>query len=568
MSDEAYKIGVYVCECGPNIADAVDIDRVIEVISTHPDVAVVKRHRLLCSVDGKDFLKQDIIDEGLTHVVVAACSPKDHEATFAGVCEEAGLNPYLYQLINIREQCAWMIKDKEAATDKTISYIRSGISRVFYHVPLEQKEIDSIPDVIVIGGGIAGIEAALSLASPVRKVHLVEKTDSLGGTAVELSGLLAHQGTNADIIHEKIRTARQNENIEIHLESEVTKSIGFFGNFEIEIKKGGDEIIELNVGAIIIATGFSMFNPAEDDRWGYGKIDNVFTALEIEKKAVTGEITLADGSAPKSAALVHCVGRDEVGYCSGICCNYLIRIAGNLKEKYPDIKINHLYRDLCVPNKNDQSYIENLREKGVEFNRTNDVTIAKGNGGIDVTYTAESGEKESLAVDMAILAPAMKPGVDTQTISKMLDITLDKTGFFEEEHLCLGPVGTAVDGVFIVGCAHGPKNIPDSIVQSHAASGSILSRLIPGRKLLPEIKVSEVLEVLCTGCQTCVTVCSYGAASFDEDKGVSVINEAICRGCGNCVGSCPSGAVRSKHFTTRQLHQEVIEAIINPALNE
>lgn len=563
MASEGYRIGVYVCECGPNIAGVVDIDRVIEVISAHPDVAVVKRHKLFCSGDGKEFLKQDIIDEEITHVVVAACSPKDHEATFAGVCEEAGINPYLYQIINIREGCAWIIKDKDAATDKAISYIRAGVSRVTYHVPLEQLELDSIPDVLVIGGGIAGVEAALSLASPIRKVYLVEKTDSLGGTATELAGLLPYQGAGPDIVQEKVKAVQENENIEVYLEGEVEKALGFFGNFETTIKPAEGEPVELNVGAIVVATGFSNYDPGEDKRWGYGKIDNVFTALEIEKQIAAGEIKLAKGSAPKSAALVHCVGRDEVGYCSGICCNYLFKIANNLKETFKDIKITHLYRDLCVPNKNDQAFFGKLVEKGIEFTRAEVTGIAKGKGGVEVTYTGESGKKDSLVADMVVLAPAIKPGADTENLAEMLDITLDKTGFFEEEHLLLGPVNTVVDGVYIVGCAQGPRNIPDSIVQSRAAAGNILSRLIPGQKLLPEVKVSEVLESLCTGCQTCVEVCSYGAASYDEDKGVSVINEAICRGCGNCVGSCPSGAVRSKHFTEMQLHQEVIEAIIS-----
>jgi len=562
MASEEYRIGVYVCECGPNIADAVDIDRVIEEISPLPGVAVVKRHKLFCSGEGKEFLKQDIIDENITHVVVAACSPKDHEATFAGVCKEAGINPYLYQIVNIREGCAWIIKDKEAATKKAISYIRAGVSRVGYHVPLEQLELDSVPDVLVIGGGIAGIEAALSLASPIRKVYLIEKTETLGGTAAKLAGLLPYQGEGPGAIKSKIDAVGENENIEVYLESEVEKALGFFGNFEISIRPHEGDPVELNVGAIVVATGFSNYDPAEDKKWGYGKVDNVFTALDIEEQISSGEIKKSK-TAPKKVALIHCVGRDEVGYCSGICCNYLFKIANNLKETFKDANITHFYRDLCVPNKNDEAFFNNLKEKGIEFVRADVSGVSKGKSGIEVAYTDESGKKGSLDVDMVILAPAVKPGEDTERIAEMLDITIDETGFFEEEHLLLGPVNTAVDGVYIVGCAQGPRNIPDTISQSNAAAGAILSRLIPGQKLLPEVKVSEVLESLCTGCQTCVNVCSYGAASYDENKGVSVINEAICRGCGNCVGSCPSGAIRSKHFTETQLHQEVIEALLS-----
>jgi len=562
MASEDYKIGVYVCECGPNIAEAVDIDRVLATISANPKVAVVKRHKLLCSNDGKDFLGKDIVDEGLTHVVVAACSPKDHEATFASVCESAGINPYLYKIINIREHCAWIIKDKEAATDKAIRYIEAGVSRVIYQSPLEQLELDSVPDVLVIGGGIAGVEAALSLASPERKVYIVEKSGSLGGGAAELAGLMPHQGTSVDIIREKIKAAQENENIEVLLESEVTQALGFFGNFEITVEKAGGESLDLVAGAIIVATGFANYDPSQNERWSCGKLDNVRLAQDIEKTAAAGELKLADGRSPNSVAMVHCVGRDEVGYCSAVCCNYLHRISSYVIDKQPDIKIHHLYRDLCLPNRNDQAFVEQLKDRGVNFVRAGDISISGGNNSnITINYSSASGDNGSLDVDMAVLAPAMLPGADTDKISDMLDLPLDNAGFFEEEHMLLAPVNTAVDGVFIVGCAQGPKDIPDSIVQAQSAAGAILSRLVPGQKLHPEVKVSEVIESLCTGCQTCVAVCSYGAAGYDENKRISVINEAICRGCGNCVGSCPSGAARAKHFTEKQLYQEVIEVM-------
>jgi len=560
-SEEIQKIGVYVCECGPNIAQSVDLDRVVTALSANPNVAVVKRYKLLCSEDGKQFLAKDIADEKLTHVVVAACSPKDHEATFAGVCARAGINPYLYQIINIREHCAWIIKNKEAATDKAISYIDAGVSRVLYHVPLVQKELDSVPDVLVLGGGIAGIETALSLASPVRQVHLVEKSDALGGASTKLAGLYKHQLAAQNILKEKIAKVTDNPNIHIHLNSELTKAIGFFGNFETTVQPAGGEPIELNVGAIVVATGFTQYDPAEDARWGYGKVANVATAMQAEEMLATGKLALANGSAPKSVALIHCVGRDAVGYCSAVCCNYLMKIAAHIRERCPEAKVSDIYRDLCMPNKSDQRTFGQVRDSGVEFIRGDNVRISQGGGAIEVKYTNDAGEEKSCTVDMAILAPAMKPCADTAKLAEMLDIPLDKSGFFEEEHLCLAPVSTTVNGVFIVGCAHGPKNISDSMVQARAAAGTILARLIPGKKLLPEVKVSEIIETLCTGCQNCVTVCPYGAATYNEEKHVSVINEAICRGCGNCVGSCPSGAARSKHFTHIQLHQEVIEAL-------
>ncbi len=561
MAESNYKIGVYICECGPNIADAVDIDRVMATVSDYPDVSVVKKHKLMCSGAGKEFLHQDIIDEELTHVVVAACSPKDHETTFANVCKEAGLNPYLYQIINIREQCAWMIKDKTAATDKVISYVRAGVKRVIYHSSLEQKELESTPDVLVIGGGISGIQSALNMASVQRKVYLVEKTGELGGVAGKFGCILPYGDLSPNTIADKIKAVEENENIDILFESEVESVIGFFGNFEVVVNKPGDEKADLKVGSVVIATGFSEYNPSDDDRWGYGKVDNVFTVSEIEEKCKSGGIKLSDGSDPKSVALVHCVGRDKVGYCSGVCCNGLMKIAGTLKEKYPNIKIHDLYRNLSVTNPAESVYIKQLKDDGVVFSLADDIIIADKSGKVGIAFKSESGKEETIEVDMVILASAIIPGPDTAKIAEMIDLPVDKFGFFEEEHSIIGSIKTAVEGVFVVGSANGPKSIVDSSRQALAASGNILARLVPGKKLHPEVKTSEVIEDLCTGCQTCVTVCSYGAVTYDPGRRVSNVNEAICRGCGNCVGSCPSGAIRSKHFTEKQLHQEVIEAI-------
>jgi heterodisulfide reductase subunit A len=561
MSENTYKIGVYICECGPNIANAVDIDRVVETVSKYPDIYVVKRHKLLCSGPGKDFLHEDIIAEGLTHVVVAACSPKDHETTFANICKKSGLNPYLYQLINIREQCAWMIKDQEAATNKVISYIRSGVRRVKYHSSLEQKELESTPDVLVIGGGIAGIESALNLASNERKVYLVEKSGQLGGVAGQFEGVLSCGGLSPEVIRSKIESVKTNLNIRLFYDSEVENIIGFFGNFEVTVRCPKDEKVEIKVGSVVISTGFELFNPTNCDKYGIVSGTHVMLIEEVESKAKTGLVTLKDGSAPKSIALVHCTGRDEVGYCSGVCCNRLFAVAEYFKSNYPEIEIFDVYRNLPKTSPEDAAQISLLQEKGVVFIRANDASIEGQFGKTVVKYKTEKGIEKTIDVDLAVIAPAIIPGGDTQKIAQMLDICIDKFGFFEEEHSLTGSFKTSVDGVFVVGCAIGPKGIIDSATQALAASGNILSRLIPGKKIHPEVKTSEVIEALCTGCQTCVAVCSYGATNYDVIRRVSVVNEAICRGCGNCAGSCPSGAIRAKHFTEKQLHQEVIEAI-------
>jgi heterodisulfide reductase subunit A len=557
------RIGVYVCECGPNIPDRIDIDRVLEAISPLRNVAVTKRFRLLCSNDGKKYLVDEIRKEKLTHLVVAACSPREHEKTFMQVCVEAGMNPYLCQLVNIREQCAWMIPDKDEATRMAIKLVRAGISRVGRHKPLDKKELEITPDVLVIGGGISGIEAALSLAGSRRKVYLVERSDGLGGMAGRLSQLLPHQGAALSVVQDKIEKVKNNKNIIVLKESEVAEVRGFLGNFEVGVRGRGQKATprEIKVGAVVIAVGFDLWDSFDPAVYGYGEIDDVITALEFERLNASGELLLKNGKPPRSVALVHCVGRKERGYCSKVCCLYSLKFAHQLREKQPPVDVYELYTDLCLPEKADQEYFEDAKKHGVRFIRSDEIKVTKKDGRIRIETAAQAGKKEALEVDMAVLAPAMVPAKGSDQLARMLNIRLDETGFFKEAHSLLDPVAAPIEGIFIVGCASGPKNIPESIVQAQAASGKILSSLVPGRKLEPEVKVSEINEELCTGCQTCLTVCFYGAISFDRFKGVSVVNEAICRGCGSCVGSCPSGAISSKHFTYRQIYQEVLEAL-------
>ncbi len=557
------KIGVYICECGPNIAEKVDIDKVIDAISPIEDVAFAEKFKLLCSVDGKKFLEEQIKKQGLTHLVVAACSPKEHEKTFMEVCENAGLNPYLFQLANIREQCAWITEDKDEATKKAIRLIRAAIGRVRYHSSLEKKEIESNPDVLVIGGGIAGIEASLQLASPNRKVYLVEKTSSLGGFIINFEKTYFGMKSVSNIINEKIQEIDANENIMVFTDSEVEEAIGFFGNFEVKLKSKieGNEPAEFNVGAVVLATGSTLFNPGNSPQYGYGNFDNILTSLEFEKMNLSGKIILKNGLTPNSVAIIHCVGRDEKGYCSEICCMYSLKFAKYLKDKLPHVEVSNFYSDLCIPGKTDQKFYEQTKGKNVEFIRSSDVEVKKNGDQLNINYKDENLGKKSLIVDMVILAPAVEPTVDASKIAEITGISQGPEGFFTEEHEKLNPVSTSTEGVYIVGCAQGPKNISDTLVQSEAAAGKILSSLIPGKKIEPEVKTSHISESFCIGCKTCLSVCSYGAITFDEDKKVSVVNEVICRGCGNCVAACPSGAASIKHFKFDQIYQELLEAV-------
>ena len=557
------KIGIYVCECGPNIADKVDIEKIISEVSALKDFKdkelVVKQHKLLCSNDGKKFLEEEIIANELTHLVCAACSPRDHDATFINICKKTQLNPYLYRMVNIREQCAWIIPDKEEATRKAVQYIHGAMDRVLYQTPLYETELDTNPDVLVIGGGIAGIETALNLASSKRKVHLIEKTSTLGGKSVLLKEILPDQGESLQSVNRKISELKNNEQIIVYTDTELKSVVGFLGNFEITLENiNNNNQTEIMTGAVILANGFKLLDPADLVEFDYSEKDDVYTALEIEEQlTTTGKVVLRSGEKPKSAALIHCVGRDRVHYCSSICCNYLMKSAYSLKKFSPSIKVFDLYKHLTVPQKMNQKFHDDVIEKGVESIHIREVSLK----GSKINYTDISGEEKELEVDMVILAPAIIPNEDNKKLAELLNIDLHETGFFQESHMKINPVSTNTDGVFIVGACRGSCNIPQAMIQAQAAGGKILTQLIPGQKIVPEVMVSEVLEAYCTGCKTCLEVCGYGAIYFDEEKGVSVVNEAICRGCGNCVGSCPSGSIRTRHFTNPQLYQEVKEAL-------
>ncbi len=560
------KIGVYVCECGPNIAEKVDIERVLAAVSSIEGVAVAERYKLLCSEEGKKFLKENIEKHGLTHLVVAACSPKQHELTFMNVCEEAGLNPYLFQLANIREQCAWIIEDKDEATEKAIRYVRAAISRVRYHIPLEKKEIEANPDVLVIGAGVAGIEASLLLASRARKVYLVERESSIGGKVKGFAQLFPRMESASALLEPKIKQVVENKNIELMTESEVEQLLGFFGNFVVTVRKKGGEERELNVGAVVVATGLQEFDVSGLPQYGYGKVDNVYTAGEFERMnspdgPTQGKVLLKDGRAPRSVAIIHCVGRQEKGYCSRVCCLYSLKLAQYLKSKIPEVQVCQFYSDLCLPGKPYQRFYEETKGKGVDFIRAEKVEISEGEGGVAVNYSSESGRLEVRNFDMVILATAMEPAHGSAKLAEILNIGRGVEGFFIEEHEKLGPVSTSLEGIYIAGCAQGPKGISESIVQAEAAAGKILASLVPGRKLEPEVKVSEISEAFCIGCKTCISVCAYNAITFDELRRISVVNEVLCRGCGNCAAACPSGAARHRHFTFRQIYHELMETL-------
>ena len=552
----AERIGVFVCECGPNIAENVDIDELLEAASAMKDVALAERHKLLCSPDGQKFLAEKIAGLHLTRLVVAACSPRQHEPTFMGVCEGAGMNPYFLQMANIREHCAWIIEDKAQATDKALRHLRAAIARVAHHAPLEKRQIDCNGDVLIIGGGVAGMRTALLTASGEREVYLVERAPALGGAVAQFEKLFPTLASGPEFVQKMIDKIRANSHIHVLTESEPIEVVGFFGNFIVTVRRKDATCLDLEVGAVVLATGFELLGPQELESYGYGTIADVYTSLEFERMNATGRVVCSNGKAPESVAVVHCVCRGEKGYCSAVCCAYSMKFAHYLSEKVPRASVTAFCSDLCLPGGVKGASLDAV-EKPVELIRGSVTRIEANGEQARASYVAEGGSEESRCFDMVVLSPPMVAAHDTERIAEMLNIPLGKQGFFAEEHEKLSPVATSLEGVFIAGCAQGPKGIEESITQAEAVAGRILSSLVPGRKLETEAKTSEISQVLCKGCRTCLNVCTYGAISFEEIKGICVVNEVLCRGCGNCAAACPSGAARVKHFTPRQIAREV-----------
>ena len=369
------------------------------------------------------------------------------------------------------------------------------------------------------------------------------------------------------LIEKETKSLLGREGIEVLTDSEVEQILGFYGNFEAKIiKKPENDERNLSVGALILAIGFDLLDPKGLSQYGYGKLDDVYTSLEFEAMNVPGgttggKVLLKNGKPPQSVAIIHCVGREEKGYCSKVCCMYSLKFARMLKSQLPDVKVSQLYSDLCIPGKSYQKFYEDTKGLGVDFVRSEKSKVIQNGKGMTVKYETKTGSESELVADMVILVPAMEPSSDTNKFAEMLGVTTDDEGFLIKEHQMLAPVGSSVGGVFVVGCAQGPQNISESIVQSEAAAGKILSSLVPGRKLELEVKTSQISETFCSGCKMCISLCPYSAITFDEVKRISVVNEALCHGCGVCAAACPSGAASMKGFTSIQLYQELAELV-------
>lgn len=645
---EEVRLGVYVCHCGTNIAGTVDVEEVRKFAEGLEGVVVARDYKYMCSDPGQALIKEDVRKHNLNRVVVAACSPRMHEPTFRRVLAEAGLNPFLLEMVNIREHNSWVHLD--GTVDKAKALVAAGVRKVRFHQPLEVKKLPLTKAALVVGGGVAGIQAALEMANAGAQVYLVEKEPSIGGHMIMLDKTFPTLDCSACILTPKMSEVGSHPNIILLTWSQVEEVSGSIGRFTVKVRKKAryvdekkcvgcgicvekcprktasefdqglgvrkaiyipfpqavpnvpvidrnlclwfekgrcgncakncdrgavdfeqqDQILELEVGFIVVATGYDLLDPAPLARYGYKKYPNVYTSLEFERLInasgpTGGKVVLRDGAEPQSVAIIHCVGsRDKnyAEYCSRVCCMYALKFSHLLKEK-TEADVYQFYIDMRCFGKGFEEFYARVEKEGAKFIRgkvasVTDRAISEDEEGKLVVICEDTliGKRMRVPVDMVVLCPAMVPQRDAAEVARTFLLSQGRDGFFLERHPKLDPVATPSDGVFVVGCCQGPKDIPDTVAQASAAAARILSLVQRGEVEIEPI-ISVVEEDRCSGCRICLELCPYKAISFDEEKKVSHINEALCKGCGTCTVACPMGAIRNNHFTTEALLAQV-----------
>jgi len=551
------RIGVFVCHCGINIGGIVDVPSVTEYAKSLPFVVYAEENLYTCSQDTQEHIKEMIVEHNLNRVVVASCSPRTHEPLFQETLREAGLNPHLFEMTNIRDQCSWVHMDNpEMATEKSKDLLRMIIAKSAYVEPLTASLVDVTHSALVVGGGLAGMTAAMAIAEQGFEVTLIEKQKQLGGNLNNLKYTF-EQNDIGKYLNELRQKIQNNEKITVRTQTQLESIEGFVGNF-ISSLKNSSESITYEHGAVVVATGGSEYKPTE---YLYGQREDVITQLELEQ--LLSEQKLTDDI--KSIVMIQCVGSREQGhmYCSRVCCNTAVKNALKIKELSPKTEIYILYRDMRTYGFSEQ-YFQQARDKGVIFIRydiDSKPQISDKKGLKVAIYEPIIGEQIQLKADLLVLSSRIEPCEDNDNLAQLLKVPTNEDGFFLEAHVKLRPVEFATEGIFVAGLAHCPKNISETIAQAQAAAAKacvILSK----EKYEAEARVSHVDISRCSACGTCTGVCAYKAIEIvivdqRRDLLAAQVNPALCKGCGACAAACRSGAIDIKGITDHQINQMI-----------
>jgi heterodisulfide reductase subunit A len=554
--NERPRIGVFVCHCGTNIAGIVDVPGVAEYAATLPYVEFATDNLYSCSQDTQENMAKIIAEKKLNRVVVAACTPKTHEPLFQETLINAGLNKYLFEMANIRNQDSWVHRNNpDLATKKAKDLVRMAVHKAALMAPLKEAELEINPTAMVVGGGISGMAAARSLARQGYETHIIEKETRLGGQARNINRTAAGDSVQQKLA-ELIAEVQKNEKIRVHLETEITHVDGFVGSFESTLTSNGKQGT-LEHGVVVMATGASALKP---DEYNYGKDPRILTSLELDRKFIENDATL---KALKTAVFIQCVGSREPHrpYCSRVCCTHSVDNALELKQLNPEMDVFVLYRDLRTYGERELLY-KKAREAGVIFIRfslENKPAVVIEDGKLLVRVVDHIiGRLVEIETDLISLATAIIPN-EVGKLANFFKVPLNADGFFVERHAKLGPVEFATDGVFLCGMAHYPKPIDESIAQGQAAASRAVT-LLARETIFTTGTIAETNPALCSECGVCVSVCPYSSPSFAEQgpfAGRAQINPVLCKGCGLCVASCRSGAIHLKGFDNDQIFAQI-----------
>ena len=565
VSQEEPRIGVFVCHCGANIGRIVNVPETVEYCKTLPNVVYAQEQLFSCATNSAQEITDMIKEKGLNRVVVAACSPRTLEPLFRDTVREAGINQYYYEMANIREHNSWVHqKEKEEATDKAKDLIRMSVARAARLEPLQEFDLDVNKAALIVGGGVAGMNCALSIANQGHVVHLVEKEKELGGMARKIHSTLEGLDVQA-YLRDLTQKVYKHPLVHVYHDATITDATGYVGNFVTTVKSEIG-ITEIKHGAAVLAIGADLYTPTE---YLYGQDERVLTHLELEEKITAGDEKVVSA---QSLVMIQCVGcrNEERNYCSRICCSESVKNALLLKEKNPDMDIYILFRDIRTYGFKEDYYRE-AADKGVRFIRYEpedppQVEPGKAEDGravLKVTATDYIlNKKLELDADILALAAAVIPSAATKEVANQFKVTLSPDSFFKEAHVKLRPVEFAADGVYLCGLAHYPKLLQETISQAYGAAGRVMT-LLSNDIVVASGSVCQVVESKCMGCGACVDACTYAALSLKDTKqGKKVeVNPVLCKGCGLCNSKCPTRAISLKHYTDEEIMSE-IEAMV------
>jgi len=557
------RIGVLICHCGINIGKYIEIPQVIDHIKKLPNVVYCEDNLYSCSSDSQVRIKEVIEEYNLNRFIVASCTPRTHESLFQETCQEAGLNKYLFEMANIRDQCSWVhMTEKDLATEKAQDLIEMAVAKARLLRPQKESKLSVTPNALIIGGGVSGMTAALNIAKQGFQVYLVEKEKILGGILNDLYLLYPTQEEASTFVNEIIEKVDKSENIQVFLESKVNDVKGYVGNYDVSVIDSKNKVNDLKVGIIIVATGGQELKPKDSPQYG-GKNKNVITQLELEKKLKNNDTSWLDEI--NRITIILCTNarqKEGITYCSNICCATAIKNMNILREIKPNLEIVIIYRDFQMAKKEFEEYFYNRRKDAIllryDFDKQPEITKLSNKPERYEVNVFDTNLQDNIEfeTDLIILSPPMIPSDNLEELAKMLKVPLDKNGFFLEAHAKLRPVDFATDGIFLCGCAHWPKHIQESITQANGAAGRA-SRFLSSDEITASGLVAEIDNELCVGCKVCLKLCPYNAISKSEENEI-VINKLLCKGCGVCGASCPERAININHFTYEQLLSEIM----------